>query len=38
MRAWLHADPELGWADPEVRSVWPGEMATNWVEVEIVRL
>jgi hypothetical protein len=38
LRAWLKADPELGWADPDVRSVWPGEIATNWVEVEIVRL
>ncbi len=37
MRLRLVADPELGWADPDVRSVWPGEMATNWVEAEIVR-
>ncbi|HZW31441.1 MAG TPA: hypothetical protein VFF52_12090, partial [Isosphaeraceae bacterium] len=38
IRVWLKADPELGWADPDARSVWPGEMPTNWVEVEIVRL
>jgi hypothetical protein len=38
MRVRLVADPELGWADPDVRSVWPGEMTTNWVEAEIVRL
>jgi hypothetical protein len=38
MRVWLKADPELGWADANVRSVWPGELRTNWVEVEIVRL
>jgi hypothetical protein len=38
MRVWLQADPELGWAEPEVRSVWPGELQTNWVDVEIVRL
>ena len=31
------ADAELGWADPDIRSVWPGEMETNWVETEIVR-
>ena len=29
--------PESGWADPEVRSIWPGRIQTNWVEVEIVR-
>jgi hypothetical protein len=38
MRVALKADPQLGWADPDVRSVWPGELQTNWVEVEIVRL
>ncbi len=38
MRLRLKADPEFGWADPDVRSVWPGEMETNWVEAEIVRL
>ena len=37
MRLLLKADPELGWADPDVRSVWPGQSETNWVEVEIVR-
>ena len=37
IRVWLEADPQLGWADPDVRSVWPGAMQTNWVEVEIVR-
>jgi hypothetical protein len=37
MRVRLQADPELGWADPDVRSVWPGQIETNWVEVEIVR-
>ena len=38
MRLRLVADPQIGWADPDVRSVWPGEMETNWVEVEVVRL
>jgi hypothetical protein len=27
----------LGWADTDVRSLWPGRAHTNWVEVEIVR-
>jgi hypothetical protein len=38
-RARVHvaADPELGWAHPAIRSVWPGGMATEWVEVEIIR-
>jgi hypothetical protein len=37
MRAILTAGAELGWTDPEVRSVWPGTIETGWVEVEIVR-
>ncbi len=37
MRVRLSADPGLGWADPDVRSVWPGSTETNWVEVEIIR-
>jgi hypothetical protein len=37
MRLRLAADPGLGWADPDVRSVWPGSTETNWVEVEIIR-
>jgi hypothetical protein len=37
MRVILTADPELGWTDPEVRSLWPGTIETRWVEVEIVR-
>ncbi len=36
-RALLHPDPASGWADPDVRSVWPGVVETNWVEVEIIR-
>jgi hypothetical protein len=38
MRVHLVADPGLGWADPDVRAVWPGALDTNWVDVEIVRL
>jgi hypothetical protein len=37
MRVRLQADPAAGWADPEVRSIWPGHAETNWIEVEIVR-
>jgi hypothetical protein len=37
VRIHLAADPQIGWADPGVRSVWPGEVATNWVEAEIIR-
>jgi hypothetical protein len=36
-RVHLVADPALGWADPHIRSVWPGQIQTNWVEIEIVR-
>ena len=36
-RALLTADPERGWAEPDVRSVWPGTIATDWVEVSVVR-
>jgi hypothetical protein len=37
MRLWLEPAPDHGWADPDVRSIWPGQMHTNWVDVEIVR-
>ncbi len=37
IRAHLAADAELGWGDPEIRSVWPGEAFTDWVEAEIIR-
>ena len=33
----LVADPDLGWTDPEIRSIWPGTVETDWVSVEIVR-
>jgi len=38
MRARLVPDPDLGWADPEVRSIWPGTIVTGWTEVEVARL
>jgi hypothetical protein len=37
VRLALEPAPERGWADPEIRSIWPGSARTNWVEVEIVR-
>jgi hypothetical protein len=37
LRLHLEADSQLGWADPDVRSVWPGQIATNWVDAEIIR-
>jgi hypothetical protein len=37
MRVVLEADPACGWADPDVRSIWPGRIETPWVDVEIVR-
>lgn len=38
-RARINLQPksEMGWADPEIRSVWPGPLASPWVEIEIVR-
>ena len=38
LRVHIAADPQLGWADPEIRSVWPGEAETSWVEAEIIRM
>jgi hypothetical protein len=38
VRARLVPDPDRGWADPAVRSIWPGTVETDWVEVEVVRL
>ncbi len=37
VRVHLAAEAQLGWADPDIRSVWPGTIATNWVEAEIIR-
>jgi hypothetical protein len=37
MRAVLTADPQRGWADPDVRSLWPGTIVTNWCPVRFVR-
>jgi hypothetical protein len=37
MRIRLEAMPERGWANPDIRSIWPGQAETNWISVEIVR-
>jgi hypothetical protein len=37
LRVILEADPDLGWTDPEVRSIWPGTIGTSWVDGEILR-
>jgi hypothetical protein len=37
LRAILTADPERGWADPDIRSLWPGTITTAWCDVRIVR-
>jgi hypothetical protein len=36
-RVHLQADTDLGWTDPAVRSVWPGSITTNWIDVDILR-
>jgi hypothetical protein len=37
MRAILAADADLAWTDPDVRSVWPETVVTDWCPVRIVR-
>jgi hypothetical protein len=37
LRLVLDADAASGWADPDIRSVWPGRIETEWIDVEIVR-
>jgi len=37
IRAVLSADPDLGWADPDVRSIWPGTLTTDWATVRVIR-
>ena len=37
MRVILSADADKGWADPEIRSIWPGRIVTDWVDVRVVR-
>jgi len=37
LRARLVADPDLGWADPDIRSIWPGTIVTDWITVRLSR-
>lgn len=37
LRVVLRPDADLGWASPDVRSVWPQPIVTDWVEVRVVR-
>ena len=37
MRALLTADADKGWDDPDVRSIRPEPIVTDWIEVEVVR-
>ena len=37
LRVILTADPNLGWADPDVRSLWPGTITTDWATVQVIR-
>jgi hypothetical protein len=37
LRAILRPDAERGWGDPEIRSIWPEDIVTEWIEVEVVR-
>jgi hypothetical protein len=38
LRVEMVPNPELGWADPDIRALWPGTITTDWVEVQVVRL
>jgi hypothetical protein len=37
IRVCLDAALDRGWADPEIRSIWPGRLETGWIEVDILR-
>ena len=37
LRAILEADPHRGWAEPDVRSIWPGTIVTDWATARVVR-
>ena len=38
IRAILTPDSEKGWGNPDIRSIWPERIVTDWTEVELVRL
>jgi hypothetical protein len=37
MRIVLEPNPERGWSDPMIRSVWPDSIVSDWVAVDVVR-
>ena len=37
MRVVLEPNPERGWSDPMIRSVWPDSIVSEWVNVDVVR-
>ncbi|MGE3820025.1 MAG: hypothetical protein AB7I30_11350, partial [Isosphaeraceae bacterium] len=37
LRAILSPDPELGWGDPGLRSLWPEPIVTEWITGEVIR-
>jgi len=38
LRVILEPDCDLGWTDPDIRSIWPGTIETGWTDVGIVRI
>jgi hypothetical protein len=37
MRAVLAANADRAWADPDIRSIWPEPIVTEWVDALVVR-
>ena len=37
LRLILRPDPDLGWASPEIRSLWPEPIETDWLVVRLIR-
>jgi hypothetical protein len=37
LRVVLTADAQSGWANPDVRSIWPGTITTDWATARVVR-
>jgi hypothetical protein len=37
LRVVLEPDPDLGWADPDVRSLWPEAITTDWYPARLIR-
>lgn len=37
IRVRLTADPNRGWGNPDIRSIWPETLETDWANVEVIR-